>query len=276
MTNRNVAPEYIAARRALLDVLNLLHSQRHGLVLVGAQAVYLRAPALDRQQPTFTTDGDLAIDPDLLSEDPDVGALLLESGYERGPNPGAFVSPSGIEIDLMVPEGLLPVSSRRSAPLAGQSRFTARRTPGLELALVDSTEVPIGALEDADPRLIAIRVAGAAALCVAKLIKLEERLDGGRRDRIISKDADDLLRLLRYCDAEAIGARLRELSETPSLAPVIARATEYLRVNLSQRSSTLVALAVEARAPNETDQQVTAAIRILSGRLLANYDGLPS
>ncbi len=71
--------------------------------LAGAQAVYLRAPAEGSQRATFTADGDLAIDPDLLADGPDIGRVLVEAGYERGPNPGAFLTPNGIEIDLWFP-----------------------------------------------------------------------------------------------------------------------------------------------------------------------------
>lgn len=50
-----VAPEYVEARRALLDALGLLVDQLDALVLVGAQAVYLHAPASIAQRPTSTT-----------------------------------------------------------------------------------------------------------------------------------------------------------------------------------------------------------------------------
>ena len=52
MSPEPVAPEYVAARRALLDVLEVLEPQRNGLVLVGAQAVYLRAPAEQAERAT--------------------------------------------------------------------------------------------------------------------------------------------------------------------------------------------------------------------------------
>lgn len=273
MNPEPVAPEYVAARRALLDVLEILERQRQSLVLVGAQAVYLRAPAEDGERASFTTDGDLAINPELLADEPDIGEVLISAGYERGPNPGAFIAPSGIEIDLMVPDGALPPSTRRSVNLEGQSIFTARRTPGLELALFDADPVSIRALEISDTREIVVRVAGGAALAVAKLIKLEERLASQRRDRVISKDAGDLLRLLRYCDAVAIGRRLAELASQEPAATVIERATAFLQRDIAAPMSDLARLAVEGRAQNETDQQVSDAMRVLSGRLLTAYNG---
>jgi hypothetical protein len=270
VVGEQVAPEYVAARRALLNVLELLDAQRQGIVIVGAQAVYLRAPAGRTEEVTYTTDGDLALDPDLLTQTPDIGFLLATAGYRAGPNPGAFVSPDGIEIDLMVPAGSLPASSRRTAPLNGQSANTARRTPGLELALLDSSVMMVGALETEDERALDVKVAGAAALTVAKLIKIQERTSDRRRDRIVSKDAGDLLRLLRYCDAGAIGRRLSELSVDQRAAPMIERATDFLREDLALRESIVVALAVEARAGDETGQQIAVAMRTLGARLLSS------
>jgi hypothetical protein len=271
MSSEPAAPEYVVARRALLDVLELLAQQRTGLILVGAQAVYLRAPAEQAKRATYTTDADLAIDPDLLSDDPDIGKVMTDAGYERLANPGAFLAPTGVEIDLMVPEGAAGPSGRRSVTLPGQSRFTARRTAGLELALLDADTMQIGALDEADHRVIGLRVAGVAALTAAKLVKLEERLGGSRRDRIISKDAGDLLRLFRYCGADVIGRRLAKLTSLESAAPVIERATSFLRVDMAQASSNLVALAVEDRAVSETDRQVAEAMRELSRRLLVAF-----
>lgn len=228
------------------------------------------APAEQAERATYTTDGDLAIDPDLLTHNPDIGQVLIDAGYERGPNPGAFLAPNGVEIDLMVPEGAVPTSTRRSVELSGQSIFTARRAAGLELALLDSDPMQIRALEEADHRVIELRVAGAAALTVAKLIKLEERLGGPRRDRVLTKDAGDLLRLLRYCGAETIGRRLRELA-VGSGAPVIDRAISFLRADIWQSASKLVELAVEDRSVSETERQVAETIRELSRRLLAAF-----
>ena len=57
---------YVLARRVLLDALDALGSHRNAMVLVGAQAVYLRVGEGDLAVAPFTTDGDLAIDPTLL------------------------------------------------------------------------------------------------------------------------------------------------------------------------------------------------------------------
>ncbi len=91
----DVAPEYVNARRALLDVLELLEAQRAGLVLVGAQAIYLHAPAEQAHLYTYTLDGDLALDPDLLTESPDIGRVLVDAGYTEGQNPAHTIRRPG-------------------------------------------------------------------------------------------------------------------------------------------------------------------------------------
>lgn len=57
------SPEYVAARRVLLDALEALRPHEAAVVLVGAQAVYLRTGPGNLPIAEFTTDGDLAIDP---------------------------------------------------------------------------------------------------------------------------------------------------------------------------------------------------------------------
>lgn len=148
----SASPEYVAARRVLLDALTLMRDQLDALVLVGAQAVYHHAPIGD-PRPMYTTDGDLLIDPDLLAQRPDLGAELLAAGFTLGPhrNPGHWISPEGIVIDLMVPAGALPRGTRRTAILAGQMASTARRTDGLEIALVDNSAVELAALDPERP-----------------------------------------------------------------------------------------------------------------------------
>lgn len=67
----NVAPEYIIARRVLLDALAALERQLPSLVLVGARAVYLHTGGdADLNVPLLSTDADLALDTDSLGESP--------------------------------------------------------------------------------------------------------------------------------------------------------------------------------------------------------------
>jgi hypothetical protein len=70
-------PEYVAARRAL-DALEALDEHRDSIIVVGAQAVYLHTGAADLAVAEFTTDADLAIDPDGLRSDPRLDAALTD------------------------------------------------------------------------------------------------------------------------------------------------------------------------------------------------------
>jgi hypothetical protein len=63
-------PEYIAARHVLLDALGALGAQRKAVVLVGGQAIYLRVGAGELAVAPFTSDGDLAVNPTVLDDEP--------------------------------------------------------------------------------------------------------------------------------------------------------------------------------------------------------------
>ncbi|WP_125612616.1 hypothetical protein [Specibacter cremeus] len=269
----NTSPEYVAARRVLLDALFLMRDQIDALVLVGAQAVYHHAPYGD-PRPSYTTDADLAIDPDLLAQRPDLGSELAAAGFtldEHG-NPGHWFSPEGIVVDLMVPAGSLSASTRRTAPLDGQARTTARRTRGLEAALHDNAPAEITALEESDPRRITVRIAGPAALVVAKAVKIHERLEIGNLDRVIAKDAGDLLRLLRNIAPECLGERLSELSEIEALGEQIDEVVDWLGSQFAGRRTTpLLQLALADLDGVEPAPQIEQAFRVLGTRLVSVF-----
>lgn len=62
--------QYVEARRVLLDALEALGEQRRSVVVAGAQAIYLQTGPGSLPVAEFTTDGDLAVDPQLLSDEP--------------------------------------------------------------------------------------------------------------------------------------------------------------------------------------------------------------
>lgn len=271
MPEASIPREYVIARRVLLDCLALLSAQSEALVLVGAQAIYLQTPVLDVGLPASTTDGDIAIDPDLLFENPDLAEVLEAAGFRPHTSPGTWFSPEGVPIDLMVPSGALPASSRRTAPLDGQGGRTARRTSGLELALRDNNTMELRALDPKDTRVALVKVASPAALIVAKLIKLNERISSPKPDRILAKDASDVLRMLRYNDAAAIGSTLDRFAAEGIGSGTIESAVEFLRSQLALRKSPLVELAVEYHRQFETGAQITTSYRALAQRLLDRY-----
>lgn len=182
-----VAPEYVAARAVLLDALEALGSHRENVVLGCAGGVSPDTGATTLNVPVMTTDADLALDTRLLSDDPEIGASLRNAGFAPGANPGHWIGAGDVAVDLMVVpyQANTQKQSARSARIPPHEAKTARITPGLEPALVDCRRVDcrradIGALSPQDHRRFTIRVAGPAALLVAKAIKLEERLRAGR------------------------------------------------------------------------------------------------
>lgn len=58
-------------------------------MLAGAQAVYLRTGPASLPIAEFTTDGDLAIDPALLTEAPPLTALMETAGFKLAVKQGA-------------------------------------------------------------------------------------------------------------------------------------------------------------------------------------------
>ena len=124
------------------------------------------------------------------------------------------------------------------------------------------------ALDPNDTRIALVKVASPAALVVAKLIKLDERISGPKPDRILAKDASDVLRMLRYNDAAAIGATLGRFAAEGVGWGTIETAVEFLRLHLALRKSPLIKLAVDYHRQFETEAQITTSFRTLAQRLV--------
>src|SRR5450631_1435830 len=80
------AYEYIQARRTLLDALDALQSHRNSLVLIGAQAVFLHTGSTGLSVPPMTTDADLALNTDLLADDPEIAPCCAQQGSRTNSN----------------------------------------------------------------------------------------------------------------------------------------------------------------------------------------------
>lgn len=275
--------EYAVARRALLDALDALKDQLDALVLVGAQAVYLQCGDADLLAAEHTTDADVAVDPRALRPQPEIATALRSAGFyltdaRHGGAVGIWTTqreiagvPALLTVDLLTPAAL-GGAGRRAARLPPHERGAVLKVRGLEPAMLDNRPMTVGALEKDDARAHTIRVAGPAALLVSKCVKLGERLadarEGGRRaDRLKPKDALDVLRILRSCDAAKLAADLDRLQGDDLAGPVTAEALSLLPDLFGSAASRGSTLAAEAAYP-EPPAVIAESCAALAQRLL--------
>lgn len=154
----------VPARRALLDALEALAEHRDAVVLVGAQAIYLYTGDAPIALAESTKDSDLAIHPRKLGDEPLLQDAMNKAGFVVAAQPGRWLSPDGIPVDLMVPEQLAGKGSRRSGKIAPHDDQATRRTTGLEAAVVDHRRRMISALDPFDSRQLEVNVASPAGI----------------------------------------------------------------------------------------------------------------
>lgn len=239
---QEVSSEHRGARRVLLDALTALEPHVPSLVLVGAQAIYLRSGRIDSEigvAPT-TTDGDLAVNAEMLSVEPEMTTALTDAGFVSAANPGSWVSPDWVAIDLMVcpHQANQPRKRARAARLPGHGARLARITRGLEPALVDYSSMQIVALDAADLRSVALKVAGPMALVSAKLIKLMERLndaDAGKPNRVRGKDVTDIFRILVATEPDELHAGFVRHQQLPEAAAVTEEALLFASTDRKEK-----------------------------------------
>jgi hypothetical protein len=264
----------VAARAALLDALEALADQRDALVLIGAQAIYLHTGAAVVALAEATKDSDLAVDPRALHHEPRLDEAMTRAGFHRDllhPQPGGWISPRGIPVDLMVPAALAGTGGSRGARIPPHHRHATRRTAGLEAALVDHAPMRIGALDPADTRTATIAVAGPAALLVAKLHKLGERQ--GDDKRLVDKDAHDVYRLLVATETAELAERLAALGEDELAGEPSRLAVAYLRQLFGGEGDGLgAAMAGRAEELVGDPALVAGAVTALAGDLLNALD----
>lgn len=241
------SPEYVAARRTLLDVLEALNAHAEALVLVGAQAIYHFTGESDLPVAEFTTDADLSINPQLLASNPLLRQAMVDANFTQHEDQLRWVSQSGVFVDLMVPDALVEGSSRRRVLNLGEhGPMSARRTRGIEGCFEDRERMVVEALETSDHRYFEIWVAGPGALLVAKVIKLSERFDASDRNRVPQKDALDLFRLLQAVPTEELAQRINRLLQSDLAGAIAASAVDHLALDFSRSTAKAPKLAAEA------------------------------
>jgi len=271
-------PLYVLARRVLLDALQALGEQQEAVILVGAQAIYLHTGEADLAVAEYTTDGDIAIDPFALRPEPRLQESLTAAGFSQDlQEVGRWlttrqldVDPVTVKIDLLVPDAV-GGPGRRAARIGEHGKRTARKARGLEAALLDWEWVEVGSLEGADDRRFDTKVAGPAALLVAKLHKIAERVDSPGRAE--DKDALDVLRLLRAVPIETLAGGLRRLRGEELSAGVTGQASIFLRDLFGRPTSPGSEMASRAAAPLEDEDTIRESSAALAGELLNAVTG---
>lgn len=266
----------VQARSALLDALEALREHRDAIVLIGAQAIYLHTGRADVALAEATKDSDLALDTRRLADDPRIEQAMSAAGFSQAVSrtqPGSWLNPAGIPVDLMVPEALAgaAASQRRGARIPPHAKTATRRAVGLEAAVVDHAPMRVTALTEGDERSCTVEVAGPAALLVAKLHKLGERRDNPRR--LEDKDAHDVYRLFVAVPTDALAATMTRLLADPLAGPVTEQAMAYLREMFAAGPEALgSAMAGRAEVGVGEPDTVAASVAVLAEDLLLALD----
>lgn len=260
----------LLARRTLLDALDALVDYRAAVIVVGAQAIYLRTGESSINTGPLTVDADLALDPARLVTAPPLEATLRQAGFAPSSDPsklGTWTSQrNAVDMDLLVPEA---VGGRRGrgAHLEGHGDKVGRQVRGLEAALVDHGPMVVAALEPGDARQIEVNIAGPTALLVAKLYKLWERRDSPTRQD--NKDALDVYRLLAASPVAVLATGFTLLRQTAITSAVTTTATTYLEDLFGAADSLGSRMAGAAATPLDDPDTIAASCAALAQDTLA-------
>ncbi|WP_448059194.1 hypothetical protein [Cellulomonas hominis] len=251
----------IRARSALIDAIEALDGQHEAVIVIGALAVYLRAGGLD-----------VALDPRVLADEPRIETAMRTAGFlpSASGQPGSWVTPAGIPVDLMVPEALAGPGgpTARAARLPPHDRKALRRARGLEAALVDNDEMEVRALDPADGRAVAVRIAGPAALLVAKTHKIAERV--ATPHRLNDKDAHDAYRLLRAFDTALLTDTFLRLLRDDLTSDVTRESVDHLEELFGSPNTLGSEMAGRAEEGVGDPEQVAVAVSILASDLVTS------
>lgn len=252
----------VVARKVLLDGLEALSSQSDAVTVVGAQAVYLRSVDIELVVASFTSDADLGIDPTHLADMPLIEEAMRDAGFARNDQPGQWTKServgsvvTDIAVDLLVPETYAGRGSR-SVEMPPHDRMAARRVDGLEAAVVDFDVMEIAAFDPADSRRLDARVAGPAALLIAKAHKIAERANEPGQGRLVAKDAGDVIRLMLATDEDEAVSRFEMLLAEQRTQAVTEAGLRKLRDLFGAAATLGTTMAAEALAGDPMADQV--------------------
>lgn len=236
MSGANLDFGYVIARNILLDALSALKAYgREAVIVVGAQAIYLRCEEGATIIPPFTIDSDLVLDLARRISPAPIKTHLETLGYSlRNGQPGLYQAPNlAVEaqaaggVDLFVPAAYAIGNHRRDANIPGDPS-AARRQRGLELTIIDRTPMIIRSLDPTNEREVEALVAGPAALLAAKLVKICERLKGDAA-RVEPKDVLDVYRILYSYDPKILAKTFLDFRAHDVAGPIIVEAIACMR-----------------------------------------------
>jgi hypothetical protein len=143
----------------------------------------------------------------------------------------------------------------------------ARKVKGLEGVLVDFDVLSLTALESGDPRVLDVRVAGVAALLVAKLHKIDDRTG---TDRQSDKDALDVYRLLRGTSTSELAGRYERLLDDARSAAVSREGRRLLDEQFARRTGLGIQMAIRSAGALANSDEIAAACEVLARDLLGS------
>ncbi|MFJ1774997.1 hypothetical protein ACIOFQ_32930 [[Kitasatospora] papulosa] len=273
-----------AARKVLLDALIALEGHREALTVVGAQAVYLRTIDAAISSASYTSDGDISIDPDVLGEQPLLEEAMHAAGFtlkldkngeqqvglwERTEQVGELEV--GVEVDLLVPENLAPgPKKKRRTEMPPHDGWAAKKVPGLEVAAVDRSLMTISSLTPHDARSVEAYVAGPAALLVAKAYKLHERIidaEKGKANRLSAKDAGDVYRIMATVPPRQVKDAFDTLCKDPRVGAVATEGLHLLRQLFGAAATPGTELAIQALAGDIPESRIRVLVPAFMSRL---------
>ncbi|MCT7294182.1 hypothetical protein NVV99_25155 [Rhodococcus sp. PAE-6] len=146
-----------------------------------------------------------------------------------------------------------------------------RIAAGLEACVVDNNVMTIAALDPHDPRTHKVRVAGTAALLVAKTHKIHERLDSP--NRLQNKDAHDVYRMLVASDPDNLADTFHQLLDDPISAATTEQALTWLPEIFGSPSAIGAVMAGQAEEGIGNPGQVSINTSLLAVELMDALNG---
>ncbi len=116
------------------------------------------------------------------------------------------------------------------------------------------------------------RVAGVASLLIAKAHKLGERYETGRQERLIGKDAGDVLRLMLTSDVRSVANRMTELVANERTRVAAVSGLRHLEQMFGTETRRGVEMAIDALATEIDADRIHLLAPAFVGRLKAQAD----